>query len=115
MKKIIKLKDVDPLLFSGTGDENLNYLEDMINGKIFLRGDEIHFDGIKKELILVESLINDMIYTINLKGYLGTYMFSDLLDLYNWYSILIIVSYIVIKHFESLIALLWYTIFIQSF
>ncbi len=71
MKKIIKLKDVDPLLFSGTGDENLNYLENKINAKIVLRGDEIHFNGKKQELNIAESLINDMIYTINLKGYIN--------------------------------------------
>jgi len=70
MKKILKLKDVDPLLFSGSSDENINYLEDRINAKMVFRGDEIHFDGQKKELKIVESLINDMIYTINLKGYI---------------------------------------------
>jgi len=70
MKKILKLKDVDPMLFSGSSDENINYLEDRINAKMVFRGDEIHFDGKKKELKIVESLINDMIYTINLKGYI---------------------------------------------
>jgi phosphate starvation-inducible PhoH-like protein len=70
MKKILKLKDVDPLLFSGSSDKNINYLEDKINAKLVFRGDEIHFEGHKKELKIVESLINDMIYTINLKGYI---------------------------------------------
>ena len=45
MKKILKLKDVDPLLFSGSSDENINYLEDKINAKLVFRGDEIHFEG----------------------------------------------------------------------
>jgi len=70
MKKILKLRDIDPMLFSGVQDSNLKFIEDNFKGKIVLRGDEIHFDGNKDECEKIEVLVNDIIYTINLKGYI---------------------------------------------
>ena len=71
MKKLVKLKDVDPILFAGTSDSNLLFIENKIKAKIMLRGNEIHLNGSKNEIAKVESLINDMVYTINLKGYIN--------------------------------------------
>ena len=70
MNKTIKLKDVDPMLFAGTSDSNLNFIEKKFDAKIILRGDEIHLDGNESELSRVEKLISDMISTINFKGYI---------------------------------------------
>jgi len=71
MKKIVKLKDVDPILFSGIDDVNLKAIEKkFIKTKFVLRGNELVLDGKKKTLDNIESLINDIIYTINIKGYL---------------------------------------------
>ena len=70
MNKTIKLKDVDPMLFAGTSDSNLNFIEKKFDAKIILRGDEIHLDGNASELSRVEKLISDMISTINFKGYI---------------------------------------------
>ena len=50
MNKTIKLKDVDPMLFAGTSDSNLNFIEKKFDAKIILRGDEIHLDGNESEL-----------------------------------------------------------------
>ena len=82
MKKLVKLKDVDPILFAGTSDSNLLFIENKIKAKIMLRGNEIHLNGSKNEIAKAESLINDMVYTINLKGYIneddiGTLLFSS--------------------------------------
>ena len=71
MKKIVKLKDVDPILFAGTSDSNLNFIENKIDAKIMLRGNELYLDGKKKEITKAECLINDMISTINLKGFIN--------------------------------------------
>ena len=54
MKKILKLRDIDTMLFSGVQDSNLKFIEDNFKGKIVLRGDEIHFDGNKDECEKIE-------------------------------------------------------------
>ena len=58
------------MLFAGTSDSNLNFIEKKFDAKIILRGDEIHLDGNESELSRVEKLISDMISTINFKGYI---------------------------------------------
>ena len=68
MKKIIQLKDVDPIIFAGTQDKNIKLIEDNFDSKIVLRGDKLYLNGTKSELKFLESLINDMIFTINQKG-----------------------------------------------
>ena len=50
MKKLVKLKDVDPILFAGTSDSNLLFIENKIKAKIMLRGNEIHLNGSKNSL-----------------------------------------------------------------
>ena len=71
MKKLVKLKDVDPILFSGPADSNLAFIENKIKAKMMLRGNEIHLNGSKNDITKAESLINDMVYTINLKGFIN--------------------------------------------
>tara|TARA_B100000959_G_C14945519_1_gene609689 strand:- start:880 stop:1836 length:957 start_codon:yes stop_codon:yes gene_type:complete len=71
MKKIVKLKDIDPILFAGISDSNLKFIEKNFNAKFVLRGNELVLNGDKRELIDIESLINDIIYTINIKGYIN--------------------------------------------
>ena len=76
MKKTIKLKDVDPILFTGIDDNNLKYIEKkFINTKFVLRGNTLFVDGKKKEIDAIQSLVNDIIYTINIKGFIDN---SDL-------------------------------------
>jgi len=80
MKKILKLRDVDPMLFSGVQDSNLKFIENSFKGKIVLRGNELHFDGDEMECDKIESLVNDIIYTINLKGFIKT---SDITQIFE--------------------------------
>ena len=70
MKKTLQLKDIDPMIFAGTRDQNIKLIENNYNSKIVLRGNELYLDGEKSELILLESLVNDIIFTINQKGYI---------------------------------------------
>ncbi|MAZ61564.1 MAG: phosphate starvation-inducible protein PhoH [Candidatus Marinimicrobia bacterium] len=80
MKKTFKLKDIDPVVFSGAGDENIKLIENFFNSKIVLRGNNLIVDGLKKEISEIELLIENIMYTINNKGFIGT---SDINVLIN--------------------------------
>jgi len=71
MKKNLQLKDIDPMIFAGTKDCNIKLIEANFNSKIVLRGNELYFDGEKSELLVLESLINDIIFTITQKGFIN--------------------------------------------
>tara|TARA_B100001996_G_scaffold376705_2_gene358308 strand:+ start:394 stop:1326 length:933 start_codon:yes stop_codon:yes gene_type:complete len=70
MKKTIKLSGIDPMIFAGANDQNIKVLIKNYESNIVLRGDELHLDGLKKEVHKIELLINDIIFTINKKGYI---------------------------------------------
>ena len=70
MKKIIQLKDIDPVVFAGIQDKNIKLIEKEFDSKIVLRGNQLYLDGKKNELKFLESLVNDIIFTINQKGYI---------------------------------------------
>ena len=72
MKKTFKLKDIDPVVFSGAGDENIKLIENFFNSKIVLRGNNLIVDGLKKEISEIELLIENIMYTITNKGFIGT-------------------------------------------
>ena len=72
MKKTFKLKDIDPVVFSGAGDENIKLIENFFNSKIVLRGNYLIVDGLKKEISEIELLIENIMYTITNKGFIGT-------------------------------------------
>ena len=70
MKKKLYLRDIDPALFAGMEDQNMKTIENNFNSKVVLRGNELHIDGNKKELDDIESLVNDIVFTINQKGFI---------------------------------------------
>jgi len=80
MKKTIKLNGVDPMIFAGANDKNMKVILNNFNSNIVLRGDQLHLDGTKKEIDRIELLINDIIFTINNKGFIDS---SDLEILIN--------------------------------
>ena len=80
MKRTIQLKDIDPMVFAGTQDKNIKLIESKFNSKIVLRGDQLYLDGNKNELNFLESLINDMIFTINQKGYIENIDINTLIE-----------------------------------
>lgn len=67
MKKNIKIKDIDPLIFSGPSDKNLNLIEKYFDSQIVLRGSELLVNGKKDEISIIEKLVNDIIYIISKK------------------------------------------------
>tara|TARA_Y100000814_G_C12353008_1_gene407381 strand:- start:745 stop:1692 length:948 start_codon:yes stop_codon:yes gene_type:complete len=69
MKKTFNISMVDSLSFIGPKDENIRLIEQSFKSKIVVRGDEIIVDGAKKEVEIINLLINDMIITINNKGF----------------------------------------------
>tara|TARA_Y100000817_G_C16838578_1_gene536928 strand:- start:331 stop:1278 length:948 start_codon:yes stop_codon:yes gene_type:complete len=69
MKKTFNISMVDSLSFIGPKDENIRLIEQSFKSKIVVRGDEIIVDGAKKEVEVINLLINDMIITINNKGF----------------------------------------------
>ena len=72
MKKTFQLKDIDPMIFSGAGDENIKIIEDYFNSKIVLRGNSLIVDGLKKEINEIELLVENIIYTITNKGFIDS-------------------------------------------
>ena len=72
MKKIFNISSVDSLSFIGPKDQNIKLIEKSFKSKIVTRGNEIIVDGIKKEIDIINSLINDIIITINKKGFVDT-------------------------------------------
>ena len=70
MKKTFNISTIDPLLFSGPKDQNIKLIEDSFKSKIVLRGDSVIIDGAKKEIDILNILINDIIITINKKGFI---------------------------------------------
>ena len=70
MKKTIKLSGIDPMIFAGANDQNIKVLLKNFDSNIVLRGDQLHIDGLKNEIQKIELLINDIIFTINKKGYI---------------------------------------------
>jgi len=68
MKKTFNISMVDSLSFIGPKDENIRLIEQSFKSKIVVRGDDIIVDGTKKEVEIINLLINDMIITINNKN-----------------------------------------------
>jgi phosphate starvation-inducible PhoH-like protein len=83
MKKQLQLKDIDPIVFAGASDQNIKLIENNFNSKIVLRGNQLHLEGNKNELIILESLINDIIFTINQKGFIDNSDVSTLINSSN--------------------------------
>jgi len=72
---------VDALSFIGPKDENIKLIEESFKSKIVVRGDEIIVDGTKEEVEIINLLINDMIITINNKGFIEKDDVKLLIDL----------------------------------
>ena len=70
MKKTFNISTVDSLSFIGPKDQNIKLIEKSFKSKIVVRGDEIIIDGAKKEIDIINLLINDIIITINKKWFI---------------------------------------------
>ncbi len=70
MKKTFNISTIDSLLFSGPKDQNIKLIENSFKSKIVLRGSDVIVDGTKKEIDVLNVLINDILITINKKGFI---------------------------------------------
>ena len=70
MKKTFNISTIDSLLFSGPKDQNIKLIENSFKSKIVLRGSDVIVDGTKKEIDILNVLINDILITINKKGFI---------------------------------------------
>ena len=69
MKKIFDISLVDPLSFIGTNDKNIKLIENNFNTNIVVRGNQIKLDGNKDEIIILNKIFNNMLLTIEKRGY----------------------------------------------
>ncbi|MCK4904511.1 MAG: PhoH family protein, partial [Candidatus Marinimicrobia bacterium] len=68
MKKTIELKGVDLQSLLGAGDAHLRLIESTFPGQIIVRGNDIHLDGVEKDINIVHDVIHEMMQTLNRKG-----------------------------------------------
>lgn len=69
MKKIFDISLVDPLSFIGTNDKNIKLIENNFNTSIVVRGNQIKLDGNKDEIIILSKIFNNMLLTIEKRGF----------------------------------------------
>ena len=54
----------------GVGDSNIKIIQEKVKANILVRGSEMYLDGNKNDLKIIESIVNQMMVSINNKGYL---------------------------------------------
>ena len=80
MKKIFDISLVDPLSFIGSNDKNIKLLENNFSTSIIVRGSEIKLDGKKDEVEILNTILTNMLSTVESKGLIEE---SDVQDLIN--------------------------------
>jgi len=83
MKKTIELKGVDLQSLLGAGDVHLKLIESTFPGKIIVRGNNIHLDGVDKDINIVHDVIHEMMQTLNRKGSLTKKDVRQLINISN--------------------------------
>ena len=83
MKKTIELKGVDLQSLLGAGDMHLRLIESTFPGKIIVRGNNIHLDGVDKDINIVHDVIHEMMQTLNRKGSLTKKDVRQLINISN--------------------------------
>ena len=62
MKKVIEINDINPVILSGPNDENIKLIEKNFQSIIVLRGNQLNLDGKKKDVELIEKIVQEMIF-----------------------------------------------------
>ena len=83
MKKTIELKGVDLQSLLGAGDAHLRLIESTFPGQIIVRGNDIHLDGVEKDINIVHDVIHEMMQTLNRKGSLTKKDVRQLINISN--------------------------------
>lgn len=81
MKKQISISGLDPLALLGPNDDNIKLLETRISVKFVVRDGKIVLTGEEPDVKRAGSIIQDMIVTVNQKGYINTDDITVLLNL----------------------------------
>ena len=55
----------------GIGDKNIKTIQEKVETQIVVRGSAMQLDGNKDDIKLIESVVNEMMLTINNKGLLS--------------------------------------------
>ena len=71
MKKKIDISGVDSLSFLGINDNNIKTIKEQIDIQIVVRGTDMQLNGSNKDIVLIESVVAEMMKTINHKGYVS--------------------------------------------
>ncbi len=53
----------------GVGDQNIKTIQETVKAQIVVRGSAMHLDGSKDDIKLIELVVNEMMLTINNKGF----------------------------------------------
>ena len=64
MKKILKIKDINESDFAGPDDQNIKVIESLFSSEISMRGNQLCVNGSEKDINDIQTLVNDIIYTI---------------------------------------------------
>tara|TARA_B100001996_G_scaffold382418_1_gene374186 strand:+ start:253 stop:1194 length:942 start_codon:yes stop_codon:yes gene_type:complete len=72
LKKVIKIKDIEPMYFTGASDKNIKFIDKKFKSKLVLRGDELVVNGAKDEIQILQQLVFDMVNVIIRKGSIST-------------------------------------------
>jgi phosphate starvation-inducible PhoH-like protein len=83
MKKTIELKGVDLQSLLGVGDVHLRLIEDFFPGQVIARGNDIHLDGVEKDINIVHDVIHEMMQTLSRKGSLTKKDVRQLINISN--------------------------------
>ena len=70
MKKILKIKDINESDFAGPDDQNIKVIESLFSSEISMRGNQLCVNGSEKDINDIQTLVNDIIYTISKKKYI---------------------------------------------
>jgi len=83
MKKTIEIKGIDMQSLLGAGDVHLGMLEKGFEGKIIVRGTNIHLDGKEVDINSVNDILHEMMQTLNRKGSLTKKDVKQLINITN--------------------------------
>ena len=80
MKKNFDISLVDPLSFVGSNDKNIKLIENNFSTNIVIRGNKVKLDGDKNEIQIISKILNNMLYTVEKKGYVEECDVQNLID-----------------------------------
>ena len=70
LKKKIDISGVDSLSFLGIADQNIKIIQEQVKAQIVVRGSAMQLEGTKSDIKLIESVVDEMMLTINNKGFI---------------------------------------------